>query len=68
MELKKVAILTKQINTIEQGGGRANELRDQRALLIDNLSEYREAIKKDDREGLVKLLDDGKKRKEEVDG
>ena len=37
-------------------------------LLIDNLSEYREAIKKDDREGLVKLLDDGKKRKEEVDG
>ncbi|SCY23339.1 flagellar hook-associated protein 1 FlgK [Pseudobutyrivibrio sp. AR14] len=35
---EKVAILTKQINTIEQGGGRANELRDQRALLIDNLS------------------------------
>ena len=35
---EKVAILTKQINVIEQGGGRANELRDQRALLIDNLS------------------------------
>ncbi len=35
---EKVAILTKQINTIEQGGGRANELRDQRALLIDDLS------------------------------
>ncbi|PHU36283.1 flagellar hook-associated protein FlgK, partial [Pseudobutyrivibrio ruminis] len=35
---EKVAILTKQINTIEQGGGHANELRDQRALLIDNLS------------------------------
>ncbi len=36
---EKVAILTKQINVIEQGGGRANELRDQRALLIDELSE-----------------------------
>ncbi len=36
---EKVAILTKQINVIEQGGGHANELRDQRALLIDDLSE-----------------------------
>ena len=36
---KKVAILTKQINVIEQGGGHANELRDQRALLIDELSD-----------------------------
>lgn len=35
---EKVAILTKQINVIEQGGGHANELRDQRALLIDDLS------------------------------
>ncbi|MBP3262949.1 flagellar hook-associated protein FlgK [Pseudobutyrivibrio sp.] len=36
---EKVAVLTKQINVIEQGGGHANELRDQRALLIDDLSE-----------------------------
>ncbi len=36
---EKVAILTKQINVIEQGGGHANELRDQRALLVDQLSE-----------------------------
>lgn len=36
---EKIAILNKQINVIEQGGGRANELRDQRALLIDELSE-----------------------------
>ena len=36
---EKVAILNKQINVIEQGGGHANELRDQRALLIDKLSE-----------------------------
>ena len=36
---EKVAILTKQINVIEQGGGHANELRDQRALLIDKLAE-----------------------------
>ena len=35
---EKVAILNKQINVIEQGGGTANELRDQRALLIDELS------------------------------
>ncbi|WP_028234317.1 flagellar hook-associated protein FlgK [Pseudobutyrivibrio sp. MD2005] len=36
---EKTAVLTKQINVIEQGGGRANELRDQRALLMDELSE-----------------------------
>mgnify|MGYP002856566987 CR=1 FL=1 len=36
---EKVSILNKQINVIEQGGGHANELRDQRALLIDQLSE-----------------------------
>ncbi len=35
---EKVAILTKQINVIEQGGGHANELRDQRSLLIDKLA------------------------------
>lgn len=36
---KKVALLNKQINTIEVEGGYANELRDQRALLVDELSE-----------------------------
>ena len=36
---EKIAVLTKQINVIEQGGGHANELRDQRALLVDELSE-----------------------------
>ena len=36
---EKIAILTKQINVIEQGGGHANELRDQRAVLVDELSE-----------------------------
>ncbi len=36
---EKIAILNKQINVIEQGGGRANELRDQRAVLVDELSE-----------------------------
>lgn len=35
---EKIAILNKQINIIEQGGGRANELRDQRAVLVDKLS------------------------------
>lgn len=36
---QKVALLNKQINVIELQGTNANELRDQRALLIDELSE-----------------------------
>lgn len=35
---EKIATLNKQINLIEVQGGYANELRDQRALLIDELS------------------------------
>ena len=35
---EKIAILNDQINVIEVQGGYANELRDQRALLIDELS------------------------------
>lgn len=35
---QKVAILNKQINVVELTGGYANELRDQRALLVDELS------------------------------
>ncbi len=35
----KIAILNKQINTIEVNKSNANELRDERALLIDKLSE-----------------------------
>ena len=35
---QKIALLNKQINTIEQQKGQANELRDQRALLVDELS------------------------------
>lgn len=35
---QKIALLNKQINVIELQGGYANELRDQRALLVDNLS------------------------------
>ncbi len=36
---QQIAALTKQINTLEVSGGTANDLRDQRALLVDNLSE-----------------------------
>lgn len=36
---QQVAALTKQINTLEVNGGVANDLRDQRALLVDELSE-----------------------------
>lgn len=35
----KIATLNKQINTLEVSGSNANELRDDRALLIDKLSE-----------------------------
>ncbi len=35
---KKISMLNKQINTIEMEGGHANELRDARALLVDELS------------------------------
>lgn len=37
-------------------------------MLINNLCEYKTAIDNDDRENLVKLLREGKERKEEVDG
>lgn len=36
---KQIATLNQQINTMESGGGTANDLRDQRALLIDQLSQ-----------------------------
>ncbi len=36
---EKIAVLNKEINVIELQGGYANELRDERALLIDELSE-----------------------------
>lgn len=39
---QKVALLNKQINIIELQGTNANELRDQRALLIDELSDLAE--------------------------
>ena len=37
---KEVAALNKQINIIEINGGAANDLRDARALLVDELSKY----------------------------
>ena len=35
---------------------------------IDHLSQYKAAMEQNDEEGLIRLLDEGKKRKEEVDG
>jgi prephenate dehydrogenase len=37
-------------------------------VLIENLTQYRTAIANGDREHLCRLLDDGRRRKEEVDG
>ena len=36
---KQIAALSKQISSLEVSGGKANDLRDQRALLVDELSE-----------------------------
>lgn len=37
---EKIASVTKQINALEVYGGNANDLRDQRTVLLDELSEY----------------------------
>ncbi len=37
-------------------------------ILIDNLTAYRDAISREDEDRLVALLEEGKRRKEEVDG
>ena len=36
--------------------------------LIGHLREYREDLEKEDREDLIRLLAEGKRRKEELDG
>ena len=43
-------------------------LLDELDFFIDSLSQYRQAIAQNNEEQLIKLLDDGRKRKEEVDG
>ena len=41
---------------------------DELTLYMDNLAKYRDAIEHDDVDTLIALLDEGKRRKEEVDG
>ena len=43
-------------------------LADEIDALIENLTAYKEAIVADDKETLIKLLDEGRRRKEEIDG
>lgn len=43
-------------------------LLDELNILIDNLNAYKSAMENDDQEELTRLLEDGKRRKEEVDG
>ena len=38
------------------------------SLYIDNLQQYRDALLQEDENKLIRLLDEGRKRKEEVDG
>ena len=37
-------------------------------ILIDNLKQYRDALEAGDEEELIRLLDDGRRLKQEVDG
>lgn len=43
-------------------------LLDELDIFIDNLIEYKKALEADDRESMIKLLDEGRKAKEKVDG
>ena len=38
------------------------------SLYIDNLQKYKQALENEDQAYLIRLLDEGRKRKEEVDG
>jgi prephenate dehydrogenase len=38
------------------------------SIYIDNLTEYKKAIEANDEKTLIRILDEGRKRKEEVDG
>ena len=48
--------------------GNADNLTKEIDILIDSLIQYRNAIETGDKDTLVKILDDGKNRKKEVDG
>ena len=48
--------------------GNAGHLTEEIDFLINSLTEYKTAIQNGDRETLVKILDEGRKRKKEVDG
>lgn len=48
--------------------GNSKHLVDEIDFLIGSLTQYRDAIENGDRETLVKILDEGRKRKKEVDG
>ncbi len=37
-------------------------------LITENMKKYKEALEAEDKDGLVRLLDEGRRRKEEVDG
>ena len=43
-------------------------LLDELDTLLDELQKYRRAMEADDLPGLIALLEDGRRRKEEVDG
>ena len=66
-DLTRVAWLNPQMWAELIMGNKANIIQELDCY-IDNLQSYRDAIKCDDCEQLITLLDEGRKRKEEVDG
>lgn len=66
-DLTRVAWLNPQMWTelfLENKDNLTNEL----DILIENLRAYRDAMAQDDKDTLVRLLDEGRQRKQEVDG
>ena len=66
-DLTRVAWLNPQMWAelfLENKDNLTNEL----DILIENLRAYRDAMAQDDKDTLVRLLDEGRQRKQEVDG
>ena len=66
-DLTRVAWLNPQMWAelfLENRDNLTNEL----DILIENLRQYRDAMLQEDRDTLVRLLDEGRQRKQEVDG
>lgn len=58
--VKQIDVLNEEISYYESGGLNANDYRDERNLLLDELSTYMEITVKEDRNGTIQILSEGK--------